>query len=916
MNLKPIYILLLIAILFSVGPGIGYYTEYLWFGMTGYLSVFVSILTWKIAIFLAGSLLVFLFIYLNIKIAEKYIDQALEEKGSSYNSKSDLTGGFVMPAAIILSLMFGLYLSNRWETILLYLNMVPAGIQDPIFSMDLSFYLFQLPLLEMIRSSLLSLTALVLLFTGVIYLQRLEPILTPEINISYGTEDDGYIRTGNELTDLIDNIPGTVLMHLSVLLGLITLTLAFSFYLNRYEILFSQEGVVAGAGYTDVHVRLPLLTITSLVCSIVAAGLIANARLRNRNIPVLGISAIAIMIILTSFAPSAYQQIRVEPTELQLEEPYLLYNINYTREAFGLADIDVRPFDYNPELTRSAVENNSDVIANIRIWDERALQNTYRQTQQIRTYYEFNDVDTDRYHVDGAYRQFMIATREMDITYLDPSARTWVNERLVYTHGFGAVMNSVSEKTDDGRPVFALQDIPPQGNFDLTNPRIYYGELTTDYKIVNSDIEELDYPSAAGNVYARYEGNGGVVLDSILKRLAYMVRFADVNFVLSRYITEESRVIYDHQINQRANKIAPFLIYDSNPYPVIHDGKIFWILDAYTISDKYPYSERYSTRAGDLNYIRNSVKVVIDAYEGTVDYYIMEDEPMINTYSSVFPDLFTPYEEMPENLRKHIRYPKDLFTVQMNMYQNYHMTEVETFYNKEDTWQIPREYYRGRTITMEPYYIMTRLPEGEGVEYILMQPFTPRNRQNMIAWIAARCDGGDYGELVHYEFPKDRLIYGPNQIESRIDQNPYISELFTLWGQQGSSVIRGNLLVVPLDSSILYIEPIFISADENEIPELRRIIVSSGETVYMGIDLETSLQVLLGEEVADEIVDGTGPAYLPGDARELATRALEHYNDAQEFLRTGDWAGYGREMEQVYDLLEEISQAVAESEGQ
>ncbi|WP_094227373.1 UPF0182 family membrane protein [Methanolobus psychrotolerans] len=902
MNLKPIVLLILIAIFFGLRPAVTYFTEYLWFDATGYASVFLSILSWKILIFLTSVLLAFAFLYFNIKIARSSVNRILGNK----EKYTDIEG-LVMPATVIISLIFGSYLSNRWETIILYFNMVPAGIEDPIFLRDISFYMFQLPLLELIRTVALSLTVLALIITGVFYLYKLESILEPK----YTIDSDEYMPAGTDISGIVDRTPDRVLVHISVLLGLITLIIAYSIYLSRFEILFSQQGIVTGAGYTDIHVRLPLLTITSLVCTLVATGLIANVKLKNRKIPVLGISAIVLMILLTSFAPTAYQQIKVEPTELQLEEPYLLYNIEYTRAGFGLSDIDIRPFDYDPELTHATIENNRDIIDNIRIWDERALQSTYKQTQQIRTYYDFNDIDTDRYNIDGQYRQFMIGVREMDISNLDPSARTWVNERLVFTHGFGAVMNNVNEKTDDGRPVFSLQDIPPMGDFDLANPRIYYGELTTDYKIVNTDIEELDYPSADGNVYASYKGSGGVQLDSIFKRLAYMVRFGDVNFILSQYLTDESRVIYDHQVNQRASTIAPFLVYESNPIPVIHDGKVFWIIDAYTVSDKYPYSEKYGTSAGNMNYIRNSVKVVIDAYEGTVDYYIMEDEPLINTYAMIFPDLFKTYDEMPENLKQHIRYPKEFFSVQMQIYRNYHMTNVETFYNKEDAWQIPNEFYRGTTVTMEPYYIMTRLSEEENIEYILMQPFTPRNRQNMIAWVAARSDGENYGQLVHYEFPKDRLVYGPNQIEARIDQDPLISELFTLWGQQGSSVIRGNLLVVPLDSSILYIEPVFISADQGEIPELRRIIVSSGEIVYMGLDLETSLQVLLGEELID---DEGSPVYVSEDARELASRALEHYNRAQEHLQNGDWAGYGQEMDSVYDLLEQISQTMTEIE--
>lgn len=896
---KTIYtLILMVAFLFGIGPGVRYFTDYLWFDMTGHLPVFLTVLSWKVLMFLAGFLLLFAFIYLNIRLARKFTKDALGESEYRHND----TDGLLMPAAIIISLLFGIYLSNQWETILLYLNMSPTGIVDPIFSRDVSFYLFQLPFMELIKNVLLWLMILGLISAGIIYLDKLEHILSPQ----YTIDTSEYLANDNDLADLMARFPAGMLMHISVMTGLILAVFAFGFYLNRFDILFSQQGVVAGAGYTDVHVRLPLLTITSLVCVAAAIGIIANTRLRNIRIPMIGIGAIAIMVLLSSFAPAAYQQIKVEPTELQLEEPYLLHSIEYTRAGFGLSDIIVRPFDYNPELTRSAISNNQDVISNIRIWDERALQNTYRQTQQIRTYYEFNDVDTDRYYVGGEYRQFMISVREMDITHLDPSARTWVNERLVYTHGLGAVMNSVSEKTNDGRPELVLRDIPPRGDFVLTNPRIYYGELTRDYKIVNSGIEELDYPSAAGNVYTRYEGEGGVQMDSIFKRVAYAIRFGDVNFILSRYMTDESRVMYDQQINQRASKIAPFLVYESDPYPVIHDGRIFWIIDAYTVSDRFPYSERYIAGTGEINYIRNSVKVVIDAYDGTVDYYVVEDEPIINSYSRIFPDLFKTHEEMPDGLKQHIRYPKEYFKVQMSIYRNYHMTNVETFYNKEDAWQLPREYYRGSTIAMEPYYIMTKLPEEEGVEYILMQPFAPRNRQNMISWIAARCDGQDYGQLIHYEFPKDRMIYGPNQIESRIDQDPYISELFTLWGQQGSSVIRGNLLVVPLDTSILYVEPVFISADEGEIPELRRVIVSSGETVYMGLDLVSSLQVLIRGEAVDR--EGE-PVYVSEDAKELAQRALEHYNNAQGHLRNGDWAGYGQEMDRVYDLLEQISRA-------
>ena len=905
MNLKPSYILIaLIAIIFGIGPLIGLYTEYLWFDMAGYLSVFTTIITWRILLFLVGFILIFGFIYANISVANRKIRDIL---GTDNEKKTDIDG-FIIPGALLISFVFALSLSGQWETILLFLNMVPTGLEDPIFNQDISFYLFQLPLLEYIRNILFSLTIFVLIFVGLIYLYKLEDILAPQYSIE---SDNEFQVPKSDIAESISKIPTGVIAHISILFGFLLLIVAFTFYLNRFDILFTQNGVVAGAGYTDVNVTLPLLTITAILCAVVAAAIIANVRSANLKIPLIGLTVVVILILLTSFVPSAYQQFVVEPTELQLEEPYLEHNIEFTRQGFGISDVKIKPFDYDTELSHSTVENNQDIISTLRVWDPRALMSTYRQTQQIRTYYEFNDVDTDRYHIDDEYRQFMISVREMDITELDPSARTWVNERLVYTHGYGAVMSDVSAKTNDGRPVLSLQDIPPRGEFELTNPRIYYGELTRDYKIVNTDREELDYPRAEGNVFYQYTGTGGVQLDSISKRLAYMLRLGDVNFVLSQYINDDSRVIYDHEIRDRASKIAPFLIYDNDPYPVIHEGRIVWIIDAYTISEKYPYSQRYRTGAGDINYIRNSVKVVVDAYEGSVDYYVMEEEPLIDTYSKIFPDLFKPYEDMPEGLKDHIRYPSEFFNVQMDMYRIYHMTDVENFYNREDAWQAPREYYRGTTVPMEPYYIITRLPEENELEYILMQPFTPRNRQNMIAWMAARCDEPNYGQLVQYEFPKDRLIYGPNQIEARIDQDPVISELFTLWGQQGSSVIRGNMLVVPLENSVLYVEPVFISADEGEIPELRRIIVSTGENLYMGLDIETAINVLLGEEIVDE--DGEGVP-IPQDARELAQQAMEHYNRAQEHLSEGDWSGYGEEMDNVRDILEQISQLIPQTD--
>jgi hypothetical protein len=780
---------------------------------------------------------------------------------------------------------------------------------------DIGFYVFQLPFIHMIRGIFLILTVISLMMVLILYVIRLETVFKSETIETNNTESSYFLYPTNSVKNMLDKLPVKVLIHISALLAFLFALIAFGFYLNRYDILFSQQGVVSGAGYTDVHIRLPIFNILTILSFLTAIALMANVKLKNIKIPIVSVVLLILFIMASSFVPNVYQQFKVEPTEIQLEKPYLEYNINYTRMAFGLSDIEERPFEANTDLTLSELENNTQLTENIRIWDRRALEQTYKQLQQIRTYYTFNDVDTDRYHMDDGYKQYMISARELDTMQLAPEAKTWVNERLVYTHGFGVVMNPVSTKTSDGRPEFVLQDIPPTGEFDVDNPRIYYGEVTNDYKIADTGKEEFDYPKGGQNVFTQYEGKSGIVLDSFVKRLIFAFTFGESNFILSEYVDDNSRLMYHQQIEERAQIIAPFLEYDSDPYPVISGGKVYWIIDAYTTADKYPYSESYyGTKFYDINYIRNSVKVVVDAYDGTVDFYIMEDEPVVNTYSKIFPELFKPFTEMPEGLQEHIRYPKDFFKVQMDLYENYHMTDAETFYNKEDAWQIPNEVYRGSSIEMEPYYMITKLPNGGGLEYVLLQPFTPRNRENMIAWIAARCDEPNYGEIKHYELPKGVLIYGPTQIESRIDQDPDISEQLTLWGQTGSRVIRGNLLVVPIGNSILYTEPIFISAEESEIPELRRVVVSSGQKVVMGEDLQESLQMLVEGRI--DVQDETGQTDIPGTARELAQQALDHYNKAQEYLAEGNWAGYGEEIDKMEEILNQLSLTLEEVNSQ
>lgn len=920
-GLKPVHIIIIVilAILIGVVTMIGYYTDYLWFDVIGYSSVFLTILKWKILTILIGFLLAFVFLYINVRFAKKASDSILSSKGIQYEEISE---SILLLGTAVVSFFFALLFSGNWQIILLYLNKTPFGIKEPILSNDVGFYIFQLPFLNLIKSTILELIFIAIIIVGIIYVFRvfgIGLIAMPKRRRDFDSEKEWELDSGGGFDfggDILGSIPTKILVHISVLLSLLLGTISFGFFLGRYELLFSTQGVVAGPGYADVHIKLPILLILTALSAITAVILIANIKLKDIRLPLVGVGVIVIFFLASAFVPGVYQKVKVEPNELQMEKTYLENNIKYTREAFGLSNVQEIPFEVSMSLTKSDLESNEEIIANIRIWDRRALEQIYKQLQQIRTYYTFNDVDTDRYHINGDYRQYMISTREINIERLPSEAQTWVNERLVYTHGFGMVMSPVSEKTSDGQPELVLKDIPPQGEFEIKNPRIYYGELTREYKIVNSDKDEFDYPQGGQNVFTNYSGSGGIKLNSFIKKMAYLLKFREAKFFLSDYITNDSRLMYNRSIKERAKKIAPFLSYDSDPYPVIYNGNVFWIIDAYTTARTFPYSDVYRGPGFyGINYMRNSVKVVVDAYEGSVDFYMIEEEPIVKTYSKIFPELFKPYEEMPEELRKHIRYPKDFFKVQMEMYRTYHMTTPETFYNREDAWDIPSELYRGSSIKMEPYYLLTKLPEGEELEYVLIQPFTPRNRENMIAWIAARCDEPYYGELQHYEFSKGKLIYGPRQIEARIDQDPDISEQLTLWGQSGSTVIRGNLLVILIGNSILYTEPIFISAEESEIPELRRVVTSYGEKVVMGGDLKESLQQLV------EGVFFPGEEEIPGEeetvsktAKELAEEALEHYNKAQEYLKEGNWSGYGEETKKVGELLDQLSRILEEEE--
>ncbi|HEX6385642.1 MAG TPA: UPF0182 family protein, partial [Anaerolineae bacterium] len=720
---------------------------------------------------------------------------------------------------------------------------------------------------------------------------------------------------------------------------------AIGYWFAIYGLLYSQRGIVFGATYTDMNASIWALRAQLVLMVLTALALAYNVlRLDLRPVLVAAGLWLAATLLLGSIYPGLLQRYSVEPNEIERERPYIAHNIEFTRLAFGLDQVDVRPLESVTPLQPEDLEANDAVLQNVRLWDYRPLQQTYDQLQSLRTYYQFSEIDIDRYEIDGQLRQVMLAARELEKSRLPFSS--WVNLNLEYTHGYGVVMNPVDQVTADGQPVFFIQDLPPQSNvpLEITRPEIYYGELTRDSVLVGSGREEFDYPSGNDNVYSSYAGRGGVPLDNYLKRLAFAFRQSDANLLLSNEITNNTRIQFHRQIQERVRQLTPFLALDGDPYLVVWEGRLVWIQDAYTLSNNFPYATPIINReAGiDFNYIRNAAKVTIDAYDGTVTYYLAAPEdPLIQAYAGAFPNLFRPLATMPEGLQAHIRYPEELFLAQTQQYLIYHMTDVRVFYNQEDRWQVPSEIYEGIEQPMEPYYVILSLPDETESEYLLIQPFTPAEKLNMVAWVAARNDVPHYGQLVLYELPKQELVIGPMQIESRINQDTEISQQFSLWDQRGSSVIRGNLIVIPLNQSFLYVEPVYLQSTTNALPELKRVIVASDTSIVMRETLDDALTALLldeptvdrfviedetlVEEVAGEDPAGTvaptaeptdgDVAVVPPDAtvEELIQSANGHFEAAEAAQRSGDWTTYGQELEALQRDLQQLTELTAET---
>lgn len=902
-------IALLLAICYWLA---GIYTDWLWFETLSYQSVFLKILLTEYGLQLATGLIFFVFIFFNLLYTRKPLLEAVEkfhqrqQQNLADNviviqpqqnhwvgliNKRSLGIIFALFSILVAFLTSGAF-SSDWLTIQKFFNGVPFNNVDPIFKKDIGFYVFQLPFYEFVLAFLTWTVVLTGILVTLIYF------------ISEALPNYGRIT-------ILKSSQARV--HLSALGAIFFLFKAVDFYLRQFKLLFANSGVVHGPSYTDVHVTLLALKVLAVLSLVTAVIILVNIYLRRFNMVVYSVVGILVVaVLLNGVMPYVVERFVVVPNQFNREEPYIANNIKYTRQAYNLDKIEPVKYPAGKTVTDTDIQENRDTVDNIRLWDLQPLQQTYSQLQEMRLYYQFADIDVDRYVIDGQYRQVMLAARELSQEHLPTQAKTWVNQHLVYTHGYGIAMSPVNEVSDEGLPQFLIKDIPPKGIADLPieRPEIYFGETDNPYVVVNTKTKEFDYPEGDKNVYTTYQENSGIKLNSLFRKVLFTLRLADYKLLFTSDITSDSQVLMYRNIRERVPKIAPFLSYDKDPYIVISEGKLYWMWDAYTTTERYPYAEPFQ---GELNYLRNAVKVVIDAYTGKVNFYLSDTEdPLIKSYSKIFPDMFKQLEQMPEDLKTHIRYPIDLFKVQAQMYTNYHMKNPQVFYNKEDRWELPTEIFANEEIELEPYYTIIKLHDSEQPEFVQILPFTPTNKKNMIAWLAGRSDGENYGRLLVYEFPKQSLVYGPMQVEARIDQDTNISQQLTLWNQRGSSVIRGNLLVIPIKDSLLYVEPLYLKSEKSSMPELRRVIAAHGDTVVMEPTLELALQRIFGEKTgAVKPEEPTTEQPIDITAADIAKQVNELYNEAQEKIKNGDWAGYGETQQKLKEAIDQLVEKIS-----
>ncbi len=873
-----------------------------WYKEIGFQTILLSEITTRAMLMIVAALAAFTILYTNARIAQRRARPLPAVMGDMIsiapNAPPILVRRLAIAVAIFLSLIAAVTVSTGWLTLLRFFNGVPFGVNDPLFGRDIGYYTYTLPVIAGVLAFLTTLTIISVLLSSGVYLAN------------------GAIAfTGQQVR--VARVAG---VHVAALLAVFFVLTAVQIWLVGIpQLLFSTTGPFIGASYSDVKARLPGLHLSG-VAALVAAGMVVFGIVKRRNVRFFALAAgiyVGVSVLGRALIPAAVQRLVVAPTELTAERPYLAYHIDATRKAWGLDSVQSRDVPGEAQLTAASLRQHSATIENVRLWDREPLRQTFEQIQEIRTYYEFESIDDDRYWIDGRYRQVHLSPRELNSAALP--ARSFINEHLTFTHGMGVTLAPVNQVADEGLPVLFIKDLPPASSVSLrlTRPQIYYGEMTNSYAIVGSRQREFDSPSGEANVYANYTGSGGVQFNSILRRALLAWHFGSLDILLSQNISNTSKILYNRNIVQRAQRALPFVRLDRDPYAVItENGQLKWIVDGYTTSANYPYAQRL---ADGTSYMRNSVKVVVDAYDGSVTAYIADPrDPIARTWANVFQGIFQPLDSMPSDLRAHVRYPEDLYRLQTALYSTYHMTEPEDFYHREDQWQIPT-IQQGESESAFMRRIVMRLPGEDSAEFVFMSPFTPRNKDNLAAWMVARNDGDHYGELLVYRFPKQSLVYGPQQIVNRMNQDPEIAREVSLWDQRGSQVVRGALMVLPIEDALIYVQPLYLRAEGGRIHQLERVIVAYQNQVVMERRLEAGLARLFGgagavpspTRVAAAGEAPATPAVTTAPApnaaiADLLRRAQQHYDRAIEAQRAGNWAQYGNEIAQLGAVLKQL----------
>jgi uncharacterized membrane protein (UPF0182 family) len=921
----------LVLLFLVLSRGLSVYLSAAWFSSLGFSAVYWYIFKLKVGLFVAFALITVLLLRVAFWLLERaFASQTMEKRTIVVNNQpiQFSPARFVRPLGWILAILFGLFygmaMKADWQTFALYFNQAAAATPDPIFQKPLGFYLFSLPLYDLLSGWLITLV-FVILCASIVY-----SLLTlPQKVLKVAGKHAG----------------GRAFSTVSLTLALFLALLAWRTYLSRFPYLWEDHQTFSGVSFAEAEYLLPALYLVCVALLIAAAIAVINAfSKRGLRLLILALAIpVAVYVVGVYIVPAYVTNFIVKPNELGRETPYIEHNIAWTRRAFGLEQVELRDFEAENSQEGFDLAANRPTLDNIRLWDWRALQDTLKQIQAIRTYYDFPDVDVDRYRLDGSLRQMMVAAREIDVKKLPESSRNWINEKLVYTHGYGITMNTANGFTPEGMPRFVVSDMPVQSNskdIKVTRPEIYYGQETTTDVYVKTRQKEFDFPQGETNTYTSYQGSGGIQIGGRARRMLLAWALGDLSKLpFSDDVNSESRVLIHRNIRELVNGIAPFLIYDNDPYMVVSDeGRLFWIIDAFTESSTYPYSRHHDVGERSVNYIRNSVKVVIDAYNGTTHFYVFDSQdPLIATYRATFPALFEDASQMPADLRAHVRYPETLIRAQGEVYGLYHTQSAKVFFQREDVWNVAQQIGlddqgRKQTQTLDPYFVLMHLPgEQTSNEFVLILPFTPTGRNNMIGWMAGRCDGDSYGKLLIYNFPKSRLIDGPLQIEARIDQNAALSSQFTLWNQQGSRVLRGHMLVIPIGRSLLYVEPIYLRAESSPMPELRLVVLATQDRLGSGQSFDEAMTALFGDLTRAASPQGTEqpkekpaegapkPAASPAPVatapqltvQQLISKAVQEFEEYQRLTSQGKLGEAGQKLEQHKRTLEELKRAGA-----